>query len=224
MLINGSATTIHTMKTKKTTLASGILLIAAVATGSAQSTWNFFISDAGGGNSLLTWSVSGSLATPPGAVLVSPQSSIVVSIQAPGIYADSYVAGGAPQPIPTPDGSYYQLDNASAYTAIVAYDAYNAPASGNDSFGLASSTLPPHQGDPGHEFLYHPGTQAALIPIDYSNFNPGVYQSVESQFDTPLTVNLTVGLVPEPSTLWLSAVGGLCGLLAVRGRKRSFQP
>ena len=198
--------------------------VGAVATAQAQSTWNYSISDAGGGNSLLTWSVAGSLATPPGAVLTSFQPSIAVPINAPGIYADSYAAGGVPQLIPAPDGSYFQLDNASVYTAIVTFQAYNAPGSGNDSFGLASSTLAPHQGDPGHEFLYHPGTQSALIPIDYSNFNPGTYQSELSGFDTPITVNLTVGLVPEPSTLALFAAAGLCRLLMLRRRIKSFQP
>jgi hypothetical protein len=34
-----------------------------------------------------------------------------------------------------------------------------------------------------------------------------------------LTVNLTVGPVPEPSTLALFAVGGLNGLLLFRRRK-----
>ena len=207
------------MKTHFGEYACGLLLLGTVATAPAQSIWNYFISDAGGGNSLVTWSVTGSLATPPGAALVSFESSIAVSINAPGIYADSFAAGGAPQPIPTRDGSYFQLDNTSVYTAIVAYDAYNAPGSGNDSFGLASSTLFPHQGDPGHAFLYNPGTQAALIPIDYSNFNPGTYQSLVTGFNSPLTVNLTVGPVPEPSTLALLTVSGLCGLLALRRRK-----
>jgi len=38
-------------------------------------------------------------------------------------------------------------------------------------------------------------------------------------FNTPLTVYLTIGLVPEPSMLALSALTGLCGLLALRRRK-----
>ncbi len=213
-----------TIRTNLAKLASGILLVGAAATVPAQSTWNYFISDAGGGNSLLTWSVSGSLATPPGAVLVSPQSSIVISIDAPGIFADAYAASGTPQPIPTPDGSYVQLDNASVFAAIVAYKAGNLAGTGNDSFGLASSMLLPHQGDPGHAFLYNPGTQSALIPIDYSNFNPGTYQSQEPGFNTALTVNLTVGPVPEPSTLAFCLVSGLCGLLALGRRKQSFPP
>jgi len=207
------------MKTNLPKYAGVILMLGAVTTAPAQSTWNYFISDGGGGNSLLTWTVTGSLATPPGAVLASFESSIGVSINAPGIYADSYEAGGAPQPIPAPDGSRFQLDNLSIYTPIVAFEALNAPGSGNDSFGLASSMLAPHQGDPGHEFLYNPGTQSALIPIDFSNFNPGIYQSEQSGFDTPVTVNLTVATVPEPSTLALFAVGGLSGLVLFRRRE-----
>ena len=210
------------MKTDLAKYTGGVLLLSSLATVPAQTTWNYFISDAGSGNSLLTWNVSGSLATPPGATLTSPHSSIAVSISAPGIYADAYVAGGAFQSIPTPDGSYFQLDNASVFTAILVYEASNVPGSGNDSFGLATSTLPPHQGDPGNMFLYHHGTQSALIPIDYSNFNPGTYQSQESGFDTALTVNLTVGPVPEPSILALCGAGGLCALQAQHRRKKSF--
>jgi hypothetical protein len=211
------------MKTMKPTLAkyaAGLLVLCAMATASAQSTWNYFLSDAGGGNSLLTWTVAGSLATPPGAISLSQKSSILASIDAAGIFSEAYVASGALQTIPTPDGSYFQLDNTSAYTAITAYEAKNVTGSGNDSFGLAAPLFPPHEGDPGHAFLYNPGTQSALIPIDYSNFNPGTYQSQESGFNTPLTVNLTVGPVPEPSALALSVVSGLCGLLLFRHRKQ----
>jgi hypothetical protein len=58
------------MKTNLAKYACGLCLLSAVATAPAQSTWNYFISDAGGGNSLVTWNVTGSLATSPGAVLV----------------------------------------------------------------------------------------------------------------------------------------------------------
>jgi hypothetical protein len=110
-----------TMKTNPAKYATGILLLGAVATAPAQSTWNYFISDAGGGNSLVTWSVTGSLATPPGAVLLISESSLAVSVNAPGIYADSYSASGAPQPIPTLDGSYFQLTESTVYMAINGY-------------------------------------------------------------------------------------------------------
>jgi len=187
----------------------GILTLASLMTTRAQSTWNYFISDAGGGNSLLTWSVAGDLATPPGAALITPVSSIAISVDAPGIFADAYVATGTPQAIPTPDGSYLQLNNSSVFASFVSYEANNASGSNNDSFGLGTI---PHSGFAGVQYLYNPGTQSALIPLAYSNFNPGTYQSQKSGFSAPITVNLTVGPVPEPSTVALSAVTGLCGL------------
>jgi hypothetical protein len=56
------------------------------------------------------------------------------------------------------------------------------------------------------QLLYNPGTQSALIPVDFSAFNPGTYQSEESGFDTALTVNLIIEPVPEPSALALAVV------------------
>jgi hypothetical protein len=202
--------------------ASGTLFVSAVAAAQAQSTWNYFISDAGGGNSLLTWNVSGSLAIPPGATLTTFQTSIAISINAPGIFADAFAPTGSPQSIPTPDGSYFQLDGFTVYSAVDLFNASNAPGSGNDSFGLLAHLFP-HQGDPGHQFLYNPGTQSALIPIDFSDFNRGIYQSQQSGFDTPVTVNLTVGPVPEPSALALSTLGGLTGLMLLRREGRSYE-
>jgi len=199
--------------------ASGILFLTAAAAAQAQTTWNYFISDAGGGNSLLTWNVSGSLATPPGATLTTFQTSIAISINAPGVFADAFVPTGSPQSIPTPDGSYFQLDGLTVYSAVNLFNALNAPSSSNDSFSLIAHLFP-HQGDPGHQFLYNPGTQSALIPIDFSDFNPGTYQSHQSGFDTPLTVNLTVGPVPEPSALALLALGGLSGLTLLRRKRK----
>ena len=141
-----------------------------------------------------------------------------MSINAPGIYADSYAASGTPQSIPTPDGSYFQYEPASVYAPIALYYTYNAPSSGNDGFGLISPLLP-HTG-PGTQLLYNPGTQSAVIPVDFSDFNPGTYQSVESVFDTALTVNLTV--VPEPSTLSLVVLSELGALLLFGRQNKQF--
>ncbi|HXR03386.1 MAG TPA: hypothetical protein VN836_01610 [Verrucomicrobiae bacterium] len=209
------------MKTNLAKYVCSLLLPGAVATATAQSTWNYFISDAGGGNSLVTWSVTGSLATSPGAVLVLPsQSSLAVSVETPGIYADTYVANGTPQSLPTPDGSYFTYGVGNVYTPISGYYTDNAPGNGNDSFGL-TAFLPPRI--VGIELLYNPGTQSVLIPVDFSNFNPGTYQSEESGFNTPLTVNLTVEPVPEPSTLAL-AVSAVIGaaLTSIKGKKLRF--
>ena len=193
----------------------GVLLLGAAATSPAQSIWNYFITDAGSGNSLLTWSVSGDLATPPGSTVVVYERNFDVLINAPGIFADSFAGSGGSQDIPTPDGSYFETGD--IYFSILLYSASNATGSGSDSFGLQAPAPP--RGPTGGEFSYVPGTQSALIPIDFSNFNPGTYQSQESEFSSPLTVNLTIGAVPEPSTLVLAAFGSLSSLLLVLHRK-----
>jgi hypothetical protein len=147
-----------------------------------------------GCNSLVTWNVSGSLATSAGAVLLVSESSLAVSITAPGIYVDAYAANGTPQSIPALDGSHFQYVPANVYAPIALYFTDNAVGSGNDGFGLICPLLA-HTG---------PGTQSAVIPVDFSVFNPGTYQSEETGFDTVLTVNLTVEPVPEPSAPALS--------------------
>ena len=203
------------MKLNLASYACGLFCLGAVATTKAQTTWNYFISDAGGGNSLVGWNVTGSLASPPGALRVTPDLTLAVSVSAPDVYADSYTASGGA--LPTSDGSYFQYESTTVYAPILSYSAYNAPGNGSDSFGLSAQLGP--RGGAGITFLYHPGTQSALIPIDFSNFNPGTYQSEQSGFDSPVTVNLTVGPVPEPPTLALFAVGGLSGWLLFRRRQ-----
>ncbi len=187
----------------------------------AQSTWNYFIADGGNGSSLVTWSVTGSLATSPGAVLLISAPSLTVSVNAPGIYIDSYAASGTPQSIPTLDGSNIQYTPGSVYEPISSYYTYNATGDGNDSFGLIAPLLP-HTG-PGTQLLYHPGTQSVIIPVDFSDFNTGTYQSLVTAFNTTLTVYLTVEPVPEPSTMALFAVSGLGTLLFFRRRQMLYR-
>jgi hypothetical protein len=204
------------MKTNLGKYACAIFLLGAVATATAQSTWNYFISDAGNGNSLVTWNVTGSLANSPGAIWMLNSAFVSVPISAPDLYADSYVTDGTSQSIPTPDGSYFFNATVDLDSPISGYYTYNVAGSGNDGFGLLFSVAATHSVQ---DVLYNPGTQSALIPVDYSDFNPGTYQSQVTGFNSALTVNLTVGPVPEPSTLALSAVSGLGGLLALRRRK-----
>ena len=208
------------MKSNLANYACGSLLLGALATASAQTTWNYFISDAGGGSSLVTWNVSGGLAIPPGSLRLTTDRILSASVSAPGIFADSYAASGGD--LLAPDGSYIQWGIGDIWAPIVSYAAYNTPGGGNDTFGLLAWLGP--RGAAGITLLYQPGTESALIPIDSSWFNPGTYQSEVSGFDTPLTVSLTVGAVPEPSPLVLFAAGGLGGLLLVRRDKGSFFP
>lgn len=199
--------------------AGGLLLLGAVASSSAQSTWNYLLSNAGGGNSRLTWSVTGDLASPPGSAWTisggRSSSLIPLEVHAAGIFADSYLADGTPQSISTPDGSYFQLDQSQVYQPIASYAASNASGSGEDSFGLVSQLF---FGQTGIPLLYHPGTQSVVLPIDFSAFNPGIYQSLESGFSSPLVVTLTVASIPEPSTTACIMLGVL---MLARPRKPS---
>jgi hypothetical protein len=189
------------VKPKFVNCACAILLMGLAASAPAQTIWNYDISDAGNGNSLVTWSVTGDLASPSGAVMTIYLSSVPISVVAPGIYTGTIQADGT---IPTPDGSSFQYGFPGVYTDIVGYGAESAVGNGNDSFGLVAPLLP--RIGVGQKFVYNPGTQSVIIPVDFSNFNPGTYQSQEAGFATPLTVNLTVEPVPEPSTLALAGV------------------
>jgi hypothetical protein len=194
----------------------------ALTSASAQSTWNYVLSDAGDGNSLLTWNVTGDLATPMGSVLAVNESILMVSVNAPGIFVDGFAANGACQLLATLDGSSFQLDPAQIYVPIAGYFADSAAANGNDSFGLLSALLPGGRFI-GSEFSYQPGTQSTLIPIPFSDFNPGTYQSQDSEFGTPLTVNLLVTTIPEPSNLTFG-VAALITLFLSANKAKPGQP
>ena len=142
---------------------------------------------------------------------------VAVSISAPSIYTDSYLADGTPQSLPTLDGSYFYDVVGGQESPISGYYTYNAAGSADDGFGLLLSVFSTHLGD---HLLYNPGTQSALIPVDYSDFNPGTYQSQMSQFIPGVTVNLTVGPVPEPSTLACMVGAAIITALTSKKRKR----
>jgi hypothetical protein len=211
------------MKTNLIKLTCGMALLGAVATATAQTTWNWFISDAGSGNSLVTWSVTGSLATPPGVVWdYGPFTGFgALGVGAPGLYVDSYAGMAQPQSIPTLDGSYIHDTELNQNDPFNLYYTFKGSGGGNDYFDIMISTSVYY----GDHLTYNAGTQSVLIPVPFSDFNPGTYQisyAAGTFFDTAATANLTVGSVPEPTTMALSAVGGLSGLLLFRRRKQAF--
>jgi hypothetical protein len=205
------------MRTKPIGYTTTILLLGLATSVKASSVWNYTISDAGNGNSLVTWNVSGDMTTPPGVYLTTPPSripsSFPITVTAPGIYTGAFQADGTTQNIPTPDGSHFDLYPANVWSPIVGYATDTSVGNGNESFSLIAAPVPGGVQGP---FLYTPGTQSIIIPVDFSNFNPGTYQSQDPIFNTPLTVNLTV--VPEPSTLTMVAGAGV--VIALTGRKK----
>jgi len=203
------------MKSKLTRCLFGFLLLAATARSEAQSTWNYLISDAGAGNSLLTWNVTGTLTAAPGAAWWSTGPLLAVPISAPGIYADAYLADGTPQFLAAPDGSYF-LDSVGGQKGfLTGFYTYSAGGGGDDGFGLMVSIFSTRSGD---HLLYNAGTESVLIPVAFSEFNPGTYQSQIAGFSPAVTVNLTV--VPEPSSVAFVAAGALTALSMTARRRR----
>ena len=68
-------------------------------------------------------------------------------------------------------------------------------------------------------FRMIPRGDGVIVPVDYSNFTPGVYTTtVPSFIFNSFTETLTVGPVPEPSALAMAGLGGACLLLSRRRR------
>jgi hypothetical protein len=164
--------------------------------------------------------VGGDLTTQTGMVLLQSQTYLDIPINAPNIFNDSFVANDLIQDIPTPDGSLFNIGD--IYWPLVGFRNNNAPDNANDTFSLLS--LPLLHGKfgpgPGTQFNYMAGTQSVLLPIDYSEFNPGTYQSQITTYSPSFTVTLTIGPVPEPSTLVLTVLGGLGVLLVISNRTK----
>lgn len=194
------------MKNNFTALFCGFALLGTIATATAQTTVNYYITDVGGGNSRITWNVAGSLITPPGVVWsVTNGQFLGLSIDAPGIFNNGYTGPGAS--IPTPDGSYFHNTELGKNIAITQVAA-GVVGSTNYIFLYGSSSVATASGQ---HIIYTAGTQSVIIPIAFSNFNVGTYQSANpliygagKYFDTTLTVNLTVGAVTPPPTLGIS--------------------
>lgn len=189
-------------------LSCGLALLSAVGSATAQSTFSYFVSDAGGGNSLVTWDATGSIVTSSGVLWKSTTGSFGgLQVDAPGIYVDAYTGSLGPESIPALDGSYFHNTELNQDFPISLYVTHNATGSSDDYFALLSHAATTSAGQ---HIIYEAGTQSALIPVPFINFNLGSYQSVTGagpSFDTAVTVNLTV--VPEPSTMSLLALGGL---------------
>ena len=122
------------MKINLIKLTCGMALLGAAATATAQSTWNYFISDAGNGNSLVTWNVTGSLAALPGVIWdYGPDYGFGgVGISAPGLYVDSYPGTPRPQSISSLDGSYIYDTELNLNDPFNMYYTANASGSSND--------------------------------------------------------------------------------------------
>ena len=210
----------------------------------AQSYMNYYITDAGGGESTVSWTVSGELATPTGAELTNTASYGSWSFVVPGLQG-------------------YTNYNYNVFSTLPNYQIFPVSGAGNLVNVTSNTTVPitgigigeiTQYGQPimtlgllaatngwySNSLLYGSGfitgagnkdyismsvtSGSVTVPIPYTDFIPGTYS--ESTDDGSLPELKDGGLVtlsfpeatPEPGTMALGAAGATA-LLAFRRRK-----
>lgn len=202
-------------------IAIAIIASFAIRT-PAQSTFNVNISDAGSGKSLISWFWTGDVAGSTGATWN------IFSLSFGGFdiaFGDAFASGS---PLLT-QGTNFDISGAGMY---VNTDANQAGQISLLNLGLItypgnykrlSILLMTVSGVPvaaGEHLAYVTGNDSMVIPVDFSNFNVGIYQNTfPGPFTTSVTDILTVGPVPEPSSLGLVGLGVLALFLCRRLRK-----
>lgn len=204
------------MKTNLAKLAYGLALLGAAATAPAQSTMNINLSDDGSGNTAISWTVSGDLVSggATAGTYISGAGGVVA-------YFESFSSGSLIGPgggtsltlIPVSGGgTLTDLSNGNSRQITGVRFGYNGVGLMFDSQLLINAGA-------GDILQYTAGTDSYVVAMPYSSFTEGNYQYVNYSFlSQPLTFNLTVGAVPEPTTLALVAMGGL-SMLLYRRRK-----
>jgi hypothetical protein len=218
------------MKKQIIRLTLGLALLGAAATAAAQSTINIYLSDAGSGQTAFSWSVTGDLVSPGGQTLSGGVGGFLATAGIFTGFINNIGANTSYIPV-TGFGSFVDLtSSASEQYKGIQFDVY-APDSLFVWLGNYVSPSQPYtmlSVSGGDHMQYDNLVDSAIIDVPYSCFNPGTYQYISpgaaeagadgGPFTTDLTMNLTVGPVPEPSTLALAGLGGL-GLLLFRRRK-----
>lgn len=200
----------------KHTLRTFILMaVAAPALAQASSTFNYTISDAGSGNSLVTWNATGDITTTNGAVWSQPSQMFSgFGLGNPGMFTAGYTTTGAFHQIDVPDGSTFHtveigfnhglsVYQTAIYGAMDVFGMYTTYDVISDSGGRLHTLGATH-------IVYTAGTQSAVIPVAFTNFNAGSWtdnHNYDPYFTTPMTVTLTIAGVPEASTLALAGLG-----------------
>ena len=211
------------------------LLFVAVQSSQAApigSTFNIYFSDAGNGSTAASWNVIGDLV---GSGIISNYQTNAWGGQ--GGWAGQFSSGIFTASIPT-GFNEFTLNGGVGGTSV---NQNGSGASGSGTYPSSASItkIALYDGGSfnyvglnfgnllgysrGNTIVYTPAQDSGTIAVPFSSFNAGTYQYVDSGggigFTTPITYNLTVSSVPEPSSLSLLAVG--LGGLAMMGRRRS---
>ncbi|HEX4349590.1 MAG TPA: hypothetical protein VH251_04360, partial [Verrucomicrobiae bacterium] len=152
---------------KNLTMLVGCLTLLGPAA-MAQSTFDYFITAFGPSNSRVTWNVTGSLATAPGAAWEGTGQFGGVPIETSGLFAAGYTGTQFPQSISAPDGSYFHNTELAQNFAINSY--FAGVLGSTNIFGLVTG---PGTTALGQHLTYNAGSQSVIIPIPFSDFNVG---------------------------------------------------
>jgi len=224
------------MKRIVNNLVCGFALLGAALSTSAQSTVNYTLTDAGNSETRVSWNITGDF--------VGSGMEWTTVNNTWGMYGITGRFGnylnGSPFSSPAnfypvvgagtfsdPTGGNTVAPNTTAALAGVTF----VNVSGITLLGVVfSSDFPfvPQIGlNNGDRVTYTPGTDSGIIAVPFSDFIPGTYQFIlpagpsinGGGWATTLTENLTIGVVPEPSTLTLVGLG-VSALIVARRRKQ----
>ena len=215
------------MKTNFLKLLCALALLGAAATASAQSTLNLSLSDAGSGQTTVSWLWTGDMVSPGGAAL----SSNIGGIMGLGTSFPGFINNIGANLDYIPLAGFGTLSDLTHSASQQFQGLQFNPYGMTDMMVLwlgdsTPSTMLPVTGS--DHLQYSASVDSAIIDVPFSCFNPGTYQTISlgtdiagpgsGPFTTDTTYNLTVGPseVPEPATLALSVLGGL---LLFRRRK-----
>jgi len=213
-------------------LACGLVPLGAVAASPPQTTIGINLQYAGPGQTAFSWSVSGYLVKPGGQTLSGNINEVYdISGFFTGLVNDlgantNYIALSA-------FGTLTDLNSTTSQQ-------FKGLQFNNDGkvslflgdFVSANQPYTPLLVSGGNQLQYSAGADSMVINVPITSFNPGSYQFVNAGqfisaqpdltlFTSDVIMNLSVGTIPEPSTLLLTYCGSGLLVLTMLLRRRN---
>lgn len=222
----------RTVKASLIKLACGLIPLVAVAASPPQTTIDISLQYAGPNQTVFSWSISGYLISPGGQTL-SGNISNVYNVS--GLFTGFINNLGANTNY-IPLSGFGTLSDLNS-SASQQFKGIQFDNSGKISLFLGDYVSADQPSTPllvsgGDQLQYSAAADTAVIDVPISSFNPGSYQylnpgeAVSAQpdmtiFTSDVHVNLTVGAIPEPSTVLLASYGSSLLVLTRFLRRRA---